>query len=815
MLPIRSAIKSLRRSPGFATVSILSLALSLGLVTSVFAMVDALRNPRTATRDPENLYEIRMRGEGADGRITPNEHIAMLARFIRSAEDIAFSAWANGGISSNGVPIEVSGYRVSTNYFSVRGVRPIAGRVFGKATGHEDAAGSVIISERVWRQLFDADPRLDRLSLRIDEESGSRNAQVIGVMPQELVAETRANFWLALPPDLDAYFATERHVFAITRIREGTTLEKLNEEFKLATDYLTKVHGTGRIAFVYDAKPMTVDPLRLDEMVWLMIGAAFAVLLIACSNLANLVLARGLTRRSELAVRLSLGATRRHIVTGVLAECLVIAMAGTLLGLLATAWGISMLRANMPERIPTGALVIWLNWRVVVMSSGVAAVAALLFGLLPAIRLSDLDLAKHIKEHSGSTTGRRSGRFPILVVGQVALSLAMLTGVSLLLRASQVVSRLDFGFDPARILSVSYGARARTDTTEASRVALASAVETRLRGLPGVEAVAWSSGVGLNRGPTLTGERSGGAFRSRYLPAYTYASPNLLRTVGVTIVRGRDFEDHDAYGEGVVVLDSATALKIWGSEDPIGKLVKFAAEDRISPWFRVVGISRPVLSDVPRFQGEEIDPQVWMAGKAAFVSPQPDQHGRLPLRSSIPSRRFIVRAKSDDVAALRAEIPRVLRSALPPRGYAFVYGWDDSRRELMQQQRYLAGVFGIFGVLSLALCALGLYSVLSYAVTQRMREVGIRVALGATQKRIFLDVLHDGAILVIAGTAVGGLATIWSNKLVDEYIGLLYHVDVWALVAAEFVLVAVAMLAMMRPALRATRTDPVEVLRAA
>ena len=813
MLPLRSAIKSLRRSPGFATVSVLSLALSLGLVASVFAMVDALRNPRTATRDPENLYEIRMRGEGAAGRVTANEHIAMLARFIRSAEDIAFSTFARGEISSNGVPIDASGEKVSTNYFSVRGVQPIAGRVFAEATAQEDAAGSVIISERVWRQLFDADPRLERLSLRIDDDAGSRNAQVIGVMPQELVGETGANFWLSLPPDLNAYFATERYVFAITRIRQGTTLETLNEEFKLATDYLTKVHGTGRIGFVYNAKPMKRDPLRVDEMVWLMIGAAIAVLLIACSNLANLVLARGLTRQNELAVRLSLGATRRHIITSVLAECLVVALAGTVLGLLMTAWGISMLRANMPERIPTGALVIWLNWRVVLMSSGAAAIAALLFGLLPALRLSDVELAKHIKEHSGSTTGRRSGRFPVLVVGQVALSLALLTGVSLLLRASQVASKLDFGFDPARIISVQFGTRSMTDTTQASRVALASAVETRLRALPGVEDVAWSSGVGLNRGPSLTGERSGGAFRTRYLPAYTYASPNLLRTVGVTIVRGRDFEDHDAYGEGVVVLDSATALKIWGSEDPIGKLVKFAAEDRISPWFRVVGISRPVLSGVPRFQGEEIDPQVWMVGKTAFVSPI--EPGRQPLRSLVPSRHFVVRAKSTDVAALRAEIPRVVRSTLPPRGYVYAYGWDDSRRQLIEQQRFLASVFGIFGALSLALCALGLYSVLSYAVTQRMREVGIRVALGATSKQIFLDVLHDGAILVIAGTAVGGLATLWSNKLVDEYIGLLYHIDVWALVAAEFILVAVAMLAMMRPALRATKSDPVDVLRAA
>lgn len=812
MLPVRSALRSLRRSPGFATISILSLALSLGLVACVFALVDGLRNPRTAIRDPEHLYEIRMRGEGASRRVAAAEHIAMLQRFVQSAEAVTFSTFARGELTSNGVPLDASGLRVSANYFDMLGVRPIAGRAFATASAHDDAVASVIISERVWRQLFDANPRLERLAVRIEDDQGSRAGQVIGVMPQELAAETHVNFWLVLPPDLGAYFAQQSYVLAMARLRAGTTIEALNAELKAATDYLTQVHGQGRLGFTYTARPTTRDPLGIDGFTWLMLGAATAVLLIACSNLANLVLARGLARQQELAVRLSLGATRRHVMAGVLAECLVIALAGAVVGLLAAAAVVALLRANMPERIPAGAMVIAINWRVALLSSGMAGIAALLFGLLPAIRLSDVHLARHIKEHSGSTTGRQRGRFPLLVVGQVALSLAMLTGVTLLLRASHVVSAIDFGFDPARVLSVHTGIRWREDTSVTARLALWSATETRLRALPGVESVAWISPVSLHRGPTITGERSGGAFRSRYLPAYTYASPNLLRTVGVSIIHGRDFEERDAYGEGVVVLDSITALKIWGREDPVGKLVKFAAEDRISPWFRVVGVSRPVRSSVPSFQGEEVAAQVWMAGTEAFVSPV--EAGRRPLRSGIPPRSFVVRSRAGDAAALRATIPRVLRDALPPRAVVGVRGWDDARQELIAGQRFLAAVFGTFGILSLALCALGLYSVLSYAVTQRMRELGIRVALGATSKRVFTDVLHDGALLVIAGTAVGGLATIFTNRFVDDYIGLLYHIDAWALVGAEFVLVAVATLAMVRPALRATRADPVDTLRA-
>jgi hypothetical protein len=262
-----------------------------------------------------------------------------------------------------------------------------------------------------------------------------------------------------------------------------------------------------------------------------------------------------------------------------------------------------------------------------------------------------------------------------------------------------------------------------------------------------------------------------------------------------------------------VIVDSVTALKIWGSEDPIGKLVKFAPEDRISPWFHVIGVSRPMRSGLPRHDGEEPDAQVYLVGKAAFSKPE-SEPGIRPLRPFVPHRSFVVRASAKDIAALRTEIPRTMHAILPARGTVQVYGFDDSRQELMKGQRFLASVLGTFGLLSLALCALGLYSVLSYTVTQRMREVGIRVALGATSKQIFLDVLHEGAILVIAGTAIGGLVTIWSNRLVDPYIGMLYHIDVIALVVAEVALVGVALLSMMRPALRATRTDPVDVLRA-
>jgi putative ABC transport system permease protein len=373
----------------------------------------------------------------------------------------------------------------------------------------------------------------------------------------------------------------------------------------------------------------------------------------------------------------------------------------------------------MPERAGGGGdvFILEMSWRVIAMSSAAAAISGLVFGLLPALRLSDVNLAANIKEHSGTTTGRRGGRFPVLVIGQVALSLAMLTCVSLLLRASQKAQSLDFGFDPARLLNVMVSSRASVDTSESARLALWSAAEKRLRDLPGVEAVAWVSDVSLYRSANLTGERSDGATRTRNLSSYMFASANVLRTKGIQIIRGRDFIESDELAEGVVVIDSATALRIWGSEDPIGKLVKFAPEDRISPWFRVVGVSRSVLTSVPMYEGAETPSSVYMVGKEAFVSPV--GAGRRPLRPGLPSRSFVVRGKASDIAALRNAIPAAMRDILPPRGQVFVFGSDDQRRDLIARQRFLAKVFGTFGVLSLALCALGLYSVLAYSVSRR------------------------------------------------------------------------------------------------
>jgi putative ABC transport system permease protein len=801
MLPIRAALKSLRRSPGFAIVSTLSLGLALGLVAGVFGMVDALRRPTTVSFEPERLYTIRFSGDGAAGRVTTADHIDVLTRFVRSVESTAYwSQLGEANLIAGDVVLESNGMLVSANYFNVRGVKSIAGRLFNPATADEDAAASVVISEQLWISLFEREPRLEKLALRIESSTGISRRQVIGVLPAELYNETATQFWQVMPRDVKALATTNRYVYPIVRLRRGAGIDSLDADFKLAAAYMTQVHGVGRRGFVYRRWPVMRDPLELQAMHWVLVGAGFTVLIVACSNLANLILARGLTRRRDLAVRMSLGARRSDLIREVLAESVVLSLAGAVVGIVAATWGFDLLRGSLPDRNPvTFGLVLDMNWRVIAMSSAAAILSALMFGLLPALRLSDMQLSQAIKESSGTTTGKKHGRFSALVIGQVALSLVLLTGVSLLLRASLITQSLDLGFDARKLLAVNVSPpwRSAVDTTFEERSALAAATETRLGQFDAIESIAWRTSGNL-RYPTFTGERSGGGFHSRFMRAYTRSSPNLLRTIGIPIIRGRDFLDSDAFSEGALIVDSVTALKVWGSDDPIGKLAKFGPEDRIAPWYRVVGISKTIRPSMPMHTGEEPDPQIYLVSK-----------------DSITSRTFVVRAPEEAMTVLRSDIRATMRDIVPPRGSIGIYGYDDLRQQRIQEQLFLSRVFGSFGVMSLLLCALGMYSVLSYAVMQRLREVGIRVALGATTKRIFLDVLHDGALLVVAGTAIGGFATIWTNRFIDPFIGLLYHIDAIALVIAEIVLIAVALLAMLKPALRATRSDPVDVLRAA
>ncbi len=817
-----ASIRSLRRSPGFSAVAIASLGLALGLATSVFSVVDAFRHPRSIFRDADRLYHVWGSGDGAAGDVTNADRINALTGRIPAAGETAFSAFAYfGGAQSGTRSRRVFATAVSANYFAVTGVRPALGRVFTESTLDGDVDHAVIISHRLWRAMYDSDERLDRLTLTFD----GRTYQVVGVAPPVLGNEAASDVWVPLGRNAMESPVVSRYITATIRLREGATPEELDRELAATAKYLTTVHGVGRREFVYKEIPLKGDPLQLREIHWVLLAAAFAVLLIACTNLANLVLARGLVRQRDMAVRLSLGARRRDVIREILAECVVVALAGAAVGLVVGIWSVEVVASRMPDSVPfLGSLVPQVSWRVIALTTLTALAAAAVFGVFPAFRLSDIRISHRLQDNAGTTTGRAHGRYSALVVAQVALALSLLTGAGLMVRAAERVGHFNFGFDPSQLLTVGVVSDNRADraadslerashgTERASRIsptsaavrsaggsalrAMHDAVEARLRAMPGVDATSWYSGNATD-GNNLTAELVSGRTREQFAQWYIVASPDLFQAMRIPMVSGRDFEPGDASGDGVAIIDEALARHLWQQDDPIGRMIKTGDRESTRPWLRVIGVVKTVRFNFPE-------------------SPQEDDQGSLFVVSKdVPRyRAFVVRANPVRQTILALEIERMLRDVLPPRRTGAVGHWTERYAQMVESQQFLSRLFSGFGAAALLLCALGLYSVLSYAVNQRSREYGIRMAIGARRADVFRTVLRDGAVLVLAGTAVGGFTTLWTNKLVDHFTYDLYHIDPVALIVSEAALVAVALMASAAPAWRATRANPVDVLRA-
>jgi putative ABC transport system permease protein len=811
-----ASVRSLRRSPGFSAVAIASLGLALGLATSVFSVVDAFRHPRSIFRDADRLYHVWGSGDGAAGDVTNADRINALAGRIPAAGEIAYSAFAYfGGAQSGTRSRRVFATAVSANYFALTGMHPALGRVFSASSLDADVDHAVVISHRLWRGLFDSNEHLDRLTLTFD----GRTYQVVGVAPPVLGNEAASDVWVPLAPNAMESPAVSRYITVTIRLRDGATPPELDRELHATASYLTAVHGVGRREFLYKEVPLKGDPLGLQEIHWALLAAAFAVLLIACTNLANLVLARGLVRQRDMAVRLSLGARRRDVIREILAECVVVALAGAAVGLVVGIWGVEVVASRLPDSVPfLGALAPQVSWRVIALTTVTALASAAVFGVFPALRLSDIRLSHRLQDNAGTTTGRAHGRYSALVVAQVALALSLLTGAGLMVRAAERVGHFDFGFDPTRLLTVGvvsdYRADRAADSLErassrnpaastairaagaGSLRAMHDAVEARLRAMSGVDATSWYSGNATD-GNNLTAEMISGRTREQFAQWYFVASPDLFRAMRIPMESGRDFEPGDASGDGVAIIDQALARHLWQQDDPIGRMIKTGDRESARPWFRVIGVVKTVRFGFPE-------------------SPQEDDQGQLFVVSKdVPRyRTFVVRADPVRQTALSLEIERMLRDVLPPRRTGAIRHWTERYSQLLESQRFLSRLFSGFGAAALLLCALGLYSVLSYAVNQRTREYGIRMAIGARRTDVFRAVLRDGAVLVLAGTALGGFTTLWTNKLVDHFTYDLYHVDPVALIVSEAALVVVALLASAAPAWRATRANPVDVLRA-
>jgi putative ABC transport system permease protein len=796
---VRYAARLLLRAPGFTAVALLTLALGIGANTAIFSVVSAVLLRPLPYADPDRLVMIGERGPtGSAGNVGYATFVDWHARSRGFTEMAAIRSWTPTLIAG-GEAERIAGMRVSANFFRMLGVRPAHGRDF---TASEDTPAGwrvVMLSDGMWRRKFGGDPSVIGHVITL----GGLPFTIAGVMPasfEPLISErfyTRADIWalLGYDPSLPYACRTCQHLKAIGRLTPGSTLEAARADVDGVEAQLRREHPSD-----YPPATMTLVPLR-DELtggmrpaLGVLMGAVGFVLLIACANVASLLLARIARRERDLALRAALGASRARIVRQLMVESGLLAFAGGLLGLLLGVAAVPMLVRLTPSTM-SRLLAAHVDARALGFSMALSLATAFLFGLIPAIKASRTDLQASLHGEGRKTAHAPTSKARQLLVGaDIAMAVVLLIGAGLMIKSVSRLLGVNPGFDPERVLTLQVSMIGPAYATDETVLARTDAIVARLRALPGVEAVAAAGQIPLGGNGDTWGFHVEGRPAGPEDPSVErYAvTPDYFSVMRIPLRRGRLITDSDrANTENVMVIGEQTARTVWPGEDPIGRHVKVGG-DR-GPWRTIVGIAGDV-----RHQDLAVAPTMQMYLPQAQNT---DQFLTLVIRTSLePSQlaadaRRAIAAEARDVPVFEvAPLADLVARSVGPRRFVMV-------------------LLELFGGIALLMTAIGVYGVISYSVAERTREIGIRAALGAQPRDIVRLVIGGGLAVVCAGLAVGlGLALAASRFLESS----LYNVsatDPATFAGVAAVLLVVALVAQGVPIVRAMRVDPTVALR--
>lgn len=812
---VRYGLRMLFRNPGFTLVAVLSLALGIGANTTIFTLVNTVLLHPIPVRDPERLVSLFMTDEkNKNNQFNLFQVSHLNYKDYRDQNGVFEETAAYVGsainLSGGGEPEQIGGDLVSGNFFSLLGVEPALGRAFLPEEDKVDGAHPVtVLSDRLWRRRFAADPALVGKSITLNGQSFT----VIGIAPRGFQGVNTLggpDLWvpLAMHGQILSGFLAENFedrralLFnVVARLKPGVTLQQAESEIRIIAARLEKEYpapNAGRSVTLLPVSQATVNPniRRLFVVAGgLLMTVVGLVLLIACANVANLLLARATGRRKEIAIRLSMGAGRLRLVRQLLTESVVLALLGGAAGLLVAFWARDLLLAFRPPQAFFGEFGLDLDARVLLFTLLVSLATGVVFGLVPALQASRPDLVVELKERTGQPghAGRRVNLRSALVVGQVALALVSLIGAGLFLRSLRNTERIDPGFDAGNLLTLSFDVGAlgfdRVRGEEHHRRLL----ET-VRAIPGVRSAALSANLPMGGGIGRTVFPEGQEAAAGAVGQFTTAnemSVGYFDTVGISIRRGRDINDMDREGAPlVVVINEAMAKQFWKREDAIGKRFKFFGDEAFR---EVVG----VVEDTKIFTlGEDPQPQAYIP----------------VLQFYNPGMTLNVRAAGDGAVLLPA-VRREVQALQPTMPLTNVQTAGQLIAQVLWAPRMGAALLGIFGLIALVLAAIGIYGVMSYSVNQRTVEFGLRMALGASPRDVLRMVLRQGMLLVACGLLIGIVTALLATRLVGALLVGLSATDPMTYAFISLLLAAVAALAGYVPARRATRVDPMMALR--
>jgi len=791
---VRYALRVMIKTRVLTLVALITLALGVGANTAIFSVVNALLLRPLPYADPDRLVmvwqDMRATGGPATEWTGPADHFDWKAEKTVFEGVTSFRAWTVS-LAGGGLPEAVRGEQTTYEYFDVLGVRPELGRTFRDTDDVPGAARVVILSHAIWMRRFGGDPSVIGRIVPINGE----NHEIIGVVPESFrpVLITSASLWrpMRLNPAHPSRSVAVFHT--VGRLKTGVSLAQARGALdrlaqRLAETYPDSNRGVG-------INPVPLLEQQVGDMrpaLLVLLGAVGFVLLIACVNIANLLLARATGRVREIAVRRALGADRMRIVRQLLTESLLLALTGGALGSLMGLWGVSALKAMAPAGTPRIADVT-VDGRVLLFATFLSLTTGLLFGLVPALHAArdrftrDLRAGGRGQAGDGSHRARRA-----LIVAEMALALVLLVGGGLLTRTFIALQRADLGFNPDHILTGGVLPPPAVYQSDAQRRAFYDSVLQRAAALPGVTQAALSSVLPLGGDSDSNFEIEGRPTSTNHkdVPVAWYrdVSANYFAAMGIPLRRGRLFTTGDAMP--LVVINETMARRYWPGEDPIGRRMRFESN---APWMTISGIVADVQVRGARGTSEvEAYVPYWLNPEAGVA---------IVLKTAI------------DPMALAEPLKQAVKEIDPNVAVSSIATMDAIVAQANGQPRFYATLVAIFAALALVLAAVGIYGVMSYGVSQRTQEIGVRLALGAGARQIFTLVVGESLALAATGLAIGLVGAIAVGRALRTLLFGVASSDATTLLSMSAVLLAVAFLASYVPARRAMRTEPVEALR--
>ncbi len=802
---IRYGIRASLKHPGFSAIVIFTLAIGIGASTAIFTVVNSVMLRRLPYRTADRIVAIQeMNQDGKPIQITGPNFLDWRAQST-VFEQLAAIRTLNGNLMFSDQAERIDLAQTSANFFDVFGVGPQLGRLFiqgDEQAGHQPI---IVLSDGLWRRRFGADPGIIGRPLTVD----SKTYSVVGIAPAGFQYPDKTEAWLPplkLAPEMNenrevTQYRGAGYLSAVALLKPGVSVQQAAGEMETITARLRQQYpetNKGRVDRVVSLHDHLVG--NSDTILWLLFGAVAFLLLIACANVANLLLANAASRSKEIAVRAALGASRARVMRQLLTESALPALTGGALGLLLAVVGVAAITRLLPQDFPRLGD-IGMDWRVLAFTLGTSVLTGFLFGFAPALHISRTDVQEVVKETGRGTAGSvRSNRLRhALIIAEVALSVVLLAGAGLLFRSFLRLQAVNTGFTPQQVLTAKLSPSGQQFRNLADYGAFYDQLLTRVRAIPGVQAAGAISILPLSKGPTTSFRIEGRPILpfDKWVPtSFRSVSPDYFRAMNIPIMQGRAFTEQDnENAPPIVMINQALAQRDFPGENAVGKRITLrnTVVNNVPVWFEIVGVTANVRSTE---LSEEAPPEFYFANKQS-----PFELMAVVIRSTVEPESL--------APSLRQAVTDVNRSV----PISDIKTMEHIVSESVTQPRFNLFLLGLFSGIALLLSAAGIYGVTAYTVTQRTQELGIRLALGAQVRDILKMILGQGMIVIGIGLVIGLAAAFALTRLMRSLLFGVGQNDPVTFGAITLVLLLVALVACYIPARRAAKVDPLIALK--